>query len=208
MKDITHTETEPGARGTAPAGTGTDRWPAAPEDERTGTREGSAYEDAGLRENGEPGTRGTGTDPGFPDGKAAGTHGDRDPHDTHGTRETTGTHDTRHHTTGHDTHGTHDKHGTPDVTTTGATLLPHDDRDRLELRLHDALTHFVDRPRDAVEEADHAVEELLARLTEAMTQRRGTLRKSWLNSDGATDTEQLRLALRDYRELAERLLRV
>ncbi|MFJ5207096.1 hypothetical protein [Streptomyces nigra] len=200
MKDITHThtETEPGARGTAPAGTGTDRWPAAPEDERTGTREGSAYEDAGLRENGEPGTRGTGTDPGFPDGKAAGTHGDRDPH---GTRETTGTHDTRHHTTGHGTHGT------PDATT-GATLLPHDDRDRLELRLHDALTHFVDRPRDAVEEADHAVEELLARLTEAMTQRRGTLRKSWLNSDGATDTEQLRLALRDYRELAERLLRV
>ncbi|MFE2812124.1 hypothetical protein ACFXGG_16970 [Streptomyces nigra] len=203
MKDITHTETEPGARGTARTGTGTDRWPAAPEDERTGTREGSAYEDAGLRENGEPGTRGTGTDPGFPDGKAAGTHGDRDPH---GTRDTTGTHDARHHTTGHGTHGTHDPHGTPDAT--GAALLPHDDRDRLELRLHDALTHFVDRPRDAVEEADHAVEELLARLTEAMTQRRGTLRKSWLNSDGATDTEQLRLALRDYRELAERLLRV
>ncbi|MFE0355352.1 hypothetical protein ACFW2I_17880 [Streptomyces nigra] len=202
MKDITHTETEPGARGAARTETGTDRWPAAPEDERTGTREGSAYEDAGLRENGEPGTRGTGTDPGFPDGKAAGTHGDRDPHGTHGTRETTGTHDTRHHTTGHGTHGT------PDATITGATLLPHDDRDRLELRLHDALTHFVDRPRDAVEEADHAVEELLARLTEAMTQRRGTLRKSWLNSDGATDTEQLRLALRDYRELAERLLRV
>ena len=45
MKDITHAETEPGARGTARTGTGTDRWPAAPEDERTGTREGSAYED-------------------------------------------------------------------------------------------------------------------------------------------------------------------
>ncbi|WP_417198207.1 hypothetical protein [Streptomyces stelliscabiei] len=44
-----------------------------------------------------------------------------------------------------------------------------------------------------------------------MTQRRRTLRTSWETTaagHGSTDTEQLRLALRDYRELTERLLRL
>ncbi|WP_128428126.1 hypothetical protein [Streptomyces cyaneus] len=106
-----------------------------------------------------------------------------------------------------------------DVTKT-APLLAHDERDKLELQVQQAVSHFVDQPRTAVEEADHAVEEIIGRFTEAMTQRRRTLRMSWQATDGATggaaggsadetaDTEQLRLALRDYRELAERLLRL
>ncbi|GAB2841674.1 hypothetical protein GCM10027074_05070 [Streptomyces deserti] len=98
----------------------------------------------------------------------------------------------------------------------GATrLLPHEECDKLESRLRHAVAEFVDRPRDAVEEADHALEEIAARFTDAVTQRRRTLRRSWQSADAgggkpttSTDTEQLRLALRDYRELAERLLRV
>ncbi|MFJ3894423.1 hypothetical protein [Streptomyces sp. NPDC090083] len=88
------------------------------------------------------------------------------------------------------------------------TLLPHDESDKFSLRLQHAVTGFVDEPRSAVEEADHVLEEVAARFTEAVTKRRAALHGSWESkgADGADDTEQLRLALRDYRELTERLL--
>ncbi|MFF4396574.1 hypothetical protein [Streptomyces sp. NPDC001480] len=91
-----------------------------------------------------------------------------------------------------------------------SSLVPHEETDKLGLRLQQVVSGFVDEPRDAVAEADRVVEEIAARFTEAVTQRRRTLRRSWQSADdkpGSTaDTEQLRLALRDYRELAERLL--
>ncbi|MFF3331114.1 hypothetical protein ACFYWX_16360 [Streptomyces sp. NPDC002888] len=97
----------------------------------------------------------------------------------------------------------------------GARLLSHDEADKLALQLHHAVSGFVDEPRSAVEEADHVLEEVASRFTEAVTRRRRTLRGAWQSTEGgedrpatSTDTEQLRLALRDYRELAERLLRV
>ncbi|WP_030040256.1 hypothetical protein [Streptomyces resistomycificus] len=97
----------------------------------------------------------------------------------------------------------------------GTNLLPSDESDKLAQRLQHAVAGFVDEPKHAVEEADHVLEEAAARFTDAVTQRRRTLRNSWEASDGgagrtasATDTEQLRLALRDYRELAERLLHI
>lgn len=92
-----------------------------------------------------------------------------------------------------------------------APLFPRDESDTFELKLQHAVSGFVDAPRAAVEEADHVLEELTARLNEAMTRRRRTLRGAWQAEGGpesSTDTEQLRLALRDYRELAERLLHV
>lgn len=103
----------------------------------------------------------------------------------------------------------HGSHGTP------THLLPHDESDKLVSQLHHAVAEFVDAPRAAVEEADHVLEEIAARFTEAVTQRRRTLRHSWQSVEGGEgkpvssgDTEQLRLALKDYRELAERLLHV
>jgi hypothetical protein len=97
-----------------------------------------------------------------------------------------------------------------------ARLLSHDESDKFALSLQHAVTGFVDAPRDSVEEADHVLEEIAERFTDAMTQRRRTLRMSWQSTEAGatdkppatTDTEQLRLALRDYRELAERLLHV
>ncbi|MFG2947340.1 hypothetical protein [Streptomyces adustus] len=109
-----------------------------------------------------------------------------------------------------------------------AALFAHEESDKLTLRLRQAVAAFVDEPRGSVEEADQVLEEIAARFTEAVARRRRTLRTSWQSPDKATgkstgrstdkqaearpavgaDTEQLRLALRDYRELAERLLRV
>ncbi|MFD5590781.1 hypothetical protein [Streptomyces griseorubiginosus] len=92
-------------------------------------------------------------------------------------------------------------------------LLPHEESDKLSTRLQHAVAGFVDEPRSAVEEADHVLEEVAARFADAVKERRRTLRNSWQAGDGgqgkgggAGDTEQLRLALRDYRELTERLL--
>ncbi|MEU1451336.1 hypothetical protein [Streptomyces avermitilis] len=94
-----------------------------------------------------------------------------------------------------------------------APLLPHDECDKLSLRLQHAVVGFVDEPRAAVEEADHVLEEVAARFADAVARQRRTLRTSWSaagesGSGGhpTADTEQLRLTLRDYREMTERLL--
>ncbi|MGW0189515.1 hypothetical protein ACWDV7_27665 [Streptomyces sp. NPDC003362] len=91
-----------------------------------------------------------------------------------------------------------------------APLLARGEADKLAERLQHAVTGFVDGPRAAVEEADHVLEEIADRFTQAVTQRRRTLRRAWEETDEATppssDTERLRLALKDYRELADRLL--
>ncbi|KUO14186.1 hypothetical protein [Streptomyces sp. DSM 15324] len=113
------------------------------------------------------------------------------------------------------TAGTAETTRTAETTGTGATtaLLPQEECDELASRMRHAVVGFVDGPRDAVAEADHVLEELAERVTDAVNRRRRTLRGSWQPADReseatAPDTEQLRLALRDYRELSERLLHV
>ncbi|CAL9441210.1 hypothetical protein [Streptomyces sp. enrichment culture] len=101
----------------------------------------------------------------------------------------------------------------PPAATPAGPLLAPGDSDRLGRRLHHAVAGFVDAPRASVEEADRVLEEIAARFTDAVAHRRRTLRTSWQEvgpDSGApsTDTEQLRLALRDYRELADRLMRL
>ncbi|MEU9480628.1 hypothetical protein [Streptomyces sp. NPDC048191] len=93
----------------------------------------------------------------------------------------------------------------------GAPLLAHDETDLWEQRIRQLTAGFVDEPRETVERADHVLEEIAGRFEEAVERRRRTLRRSWEASEdrgpgSETDTEQLRLALRDYRELAGRLL--
>ncbi|MFF0832787.1 MULTISPECIES: hypothetical protein [unclassified Streptomyces] len=102
------------------------------------------------------------------------------------------------------------RHGRQD-TGAHAPLLAQEESEQWEERLRHTLAGFVEEPRSAVEEADRTLEEIAARFGEAVTRRRRNLRMSWQNEkDGGpgreSDTEQLRLALRDYRELADRLL--
>lgn len=91
-----------------------------------------------------------------------------------------------------------------------ARLLPRDECERFAQRLQHAIGEFVDEPRDAVQEADQVAQEVVARLSEAVSSRRRTLKRSWQDTSddahGGADTEQLRLALRDYRVTVERLL--
>jgi len=87
--------------------------------------------------------------------------------------------------------------------------LMHDEGDKWSLRLQQAVTAFVDGPQGSVEEADEVLRAVTERFVDAVTQRRRTLRASWQASgDAKADTEQLRLALKDYRELTERLLKL
>ncbi|WP_434097028.1 hypothetical protein [Streptomyces mirabilis] len=90
----------------------------------------------------------------------------------------------------------------------GGALLSHDECDKYSLRMQHAVGGFVDGPRASVEEADHVLEELTTEFTDAMTRRRRNLRTTWqaAGENDTADTEKLRLALRDYREVTERLL--
>ncbi|MFJ8824789.1 hypothetical protein ACIREE_23775 [Streptomyces sp. NPDC102467] len=104
--------------------------------------------------------------------------------------------------------GHQDHHGGIDDPGHGlrSALVAPDAREDITGRLQHAVAGFVDRPRVAVEEADRVLEDLTARLTETLAGHRQTLRTSW--QDSGEDTERLRLALRDYRETAERLLNI
>ena len=78
---------------------------------------------------------------------------------------------------------------------------PADVRDRW----HDLQACFVDDPRDAVQRADSLLEEVTASAREALESRLHELQDLWKNT-GDHDTEQLRLALRSYRDVMHRLL--
>lgn len=74
------------------------------------------------------------------------------------------------------------------------------DADEVRRRWQDVQVAFVDDPRESVERADAMVEEAVSTLST----RRRELVDNWKNA-GQGDTERLRLALRDYRSLLERL---
>ncbi|MEV0143942.1 MULTISPECIES: hypothetical protein [unclassified Nonomuraea] len=80
----------------------------------------------------------------------------------------------------------------------------------VQARWRELQAGFVDDPNEAVQRADGLVGEVVEALTSALTSRTSELRRRWNDSDGddggRTDTEQLRLALREYRTVLERLL--
>ncbi|MET7326748.1 hypothetical protein [Nonomuraea sp. NPDC005650] len=79
------------------------------------------------------------------------------------------------------------------------------DPDRVQARWRDLQTSFVDDPGESVRRADGLVGEVVDALTSSLTSRTDALRDRWKDAEAA-DTEQLRLALRDYRSVLERLL--
>lgn len=72
-------------------------------------------------------------------------------------------------------------------------------------RWRDTQGGFVDDPRAAVQEAETLASEVADALVAEIEARRSTLRSAWSEGDGS-DTEVLRVALRDYRSFVEELV--
>jgi hypothetical protein len=88
------------------------------------------------------------------------------------------------------------------VAASAEALLGSLDAGGIRNRFLDIQAGFIDEPRQAVEEAGRFVDDLLRQVADALQQQRGQLA-------GATDeasTEDLRLALRAYRQFVDRLL--
>jgi len=87
-----------------------------------------------------------------------------------------------------------------------ARLIPQERTEEYTARWDALKGGFVDEPRQAVAEADQLVRELLNELHETFrTQREGL--EQGLDAD-QTSTEDLRVALRRYRSLFDRLLSI
>jgi hypothetical protein len=86
-------------------------------------------------------------------------------------------------------------------------LLPPAQRDEIVRRLGHAVNTFAATPREALEEAESAYDETVTQLMKALAEQRKALRAGWEARDPETDSTELRLALRQYREITQRLLR-
>ena len=90
----------------------------------------------------------------------------------------------------------------------GSASEAFDDEDVAEFRARwaDIQASFIDDPRRACEQADNLVDLVLTRLTEGFTKERNGLVRAWDRGSEPTDTEDLRLAIKGYRGLIDRLL--
>ncbi|WP_330290377.1 hypothetical protein [Streptomyces sp. NBC_00576] len=94
-------------------------------------------------------------------------------------------------------------------------LLPSDEQDKIVRRLQHAINTFADTPLKALEEAESAYDEAITQLVNALAERRSLLRAGWQEQDQdpeaqptESQSDELRLALRQYREITQRLLRL
>jgi len=97
---------------------------------------------------------------------------------------------------------------TDGATDTGAEpLFPSGEAEGFKGRWVEVQTGFVDEPRNAVEQADSLVAEMMQRLAQVFADERGKLEEQWSRGDDI-GTEDLRQALRRYRSFFDRLLSV
>ncbi|MFC3501002.1 hypothetical protein ACFOOK_08505 [Micromonospora krabiensis] len=85
-----------------------------------------------------------------------------------------------------------------------ASLFDADTAQSFRDRWRDVQLRFVDDPRAAAAEAQAMVEEAIEALSAALTAQRNTL-GAWQEA-GAADTEELRMAVRRYRDFLDRVL--
>jgi len=98
-----------------------------------------------------------------------------------------------------------DQLGEPATTAGQEPLLPPDQSERFTSRWQEIQTSFVDRPRDAVAEADALVADVMQRLAAGFSNERERLEAQWDQGDDIS-TEDLRVALTRYRSFFARLL--
>jgi hypothetical protein len=90
-------------------------------------------------------------------------------------------------------------------TTTAGPLLAADDAEGYRARWTDVQNGFVDAPRQAVEQADELVAEVMQHLARTFADERGRLEGHWDRGDEVS-TDDLRTAFQRYRSFFERLL--
>jgi hypothetical protein len=93
---------------------------------------------------------------------------------------------------------------TPKTTDTGP-LFPDDELHNFRAKWDQVQTSFVDEPKDAVQQADSLVANVVKRIAEQFAAERASLEKQWDRGDDVS-TEDLRQALRRYRSFFDRLL--
>jgi hypothetical protein len=82
-----------------------------------------------------------------------------------------------------------------------------DDLSGLKARWTEVQAAFVDDPRECVQKADGLVSDVVDKLTAGFAQARSRLEEQWDRGEEVS-TEDLRIALKRYREFFERLLAV
>lgn len=87
-------------------------------------------------------------------------------------------------------------------------LLSVEELERLAARLQQAVNDFANSPRHAVEEADSALAEMVTYLTNALAARQSALRANWQGQGTRAETDELRVALEQYWETANRVLAI
>jgi hypothetical protein len=95
--------------------------------------------------------------------------------------------------------------GSQEQAPTGTSLLDAPATESFTQRWQEIQTRFVDDPPAAVEEADTLVAEVVQALAASFADHKRELESQWQTS-GQVDTEELRNALRRYREFFQRLL--
>jgi len=86
-------------------------------------------------------------------------------------------------------------------------LLPAHQCETLENEWRTIQTNFVDSPRDAVKQADALVNKTIDTLARSFGDMRGSLERTW-EKEGEVSTEELRLAMQNYRSFFRRLLSI
>jgi len=86
-------------------------------------------------------------------------------------------------------------------------LFADDELSRLRARWDNVQASFVDDPRECVQKADGLVSDVVDQLTAGFSQARSRLEEQWARGEEAS-TEDLRVALKQYREFFQRLLAV
>jgi hypothetical protein len=91
--------------------------------------------------------------------------------------------------------------------TTGGDLFADDELAGLRARWDNVQAGFVDDPRECVHKADSLVSDVVEQLTSGFAAARARLEEQWGRGEQAS-TEDLRVALTQYREFFQRLLAV
>jgi hypothetical protein len=87
------------------------------------------------------------------------------------------------------------------------SLFADNDLSSLRSRWDDVQVSFVDDPKECVQKADALVADVVQQLTTGFSDARSRLEAQWARGEEAS-TEDLRQALKRYREFFERLLAV